>query len=433
MNKKVMIVLSLIMSLCMFATVFASTSFRDVKGTKYEVAVKELSDLGVINGVENGIFKPDGKVTRAQLSKMLVLAYDLKGSGNVKFSDYDEKNWAADYIKTAVKNNVVAGYGDNTFRPENNVTYAEAITMLLRAAKLETKEMKTGKWPDAYISKAEEMNIFENVSNHSNSSKATRGDVALMIYNLMNYEELPFEEVSGEDLDIKLDESKIKNLGLGDINVDGAIDKKDVLLLQSYLNGKEELSKEGLANADLNDDLKINEKDLDILKRYIAGTISMLPYTKENGEVPIPLYPDPVKEEIENIKKDELDVVKDKDELDVVKDKEEKADIKKDELDVVKDEKDVKKDTTKEFTETVEPDVKTIGDNEEKSIKNESTDKKDNTIIKKEEKNSKTDTKGTIDSGSVIGTVIGGTTKIDKKPLPDAELPVQPKPKLELK
>lgn len=407
MNKKVMIVLSLIMSLCMFATVFASTSFRDVKGTKYEVAVKELSDLGVINGVENGIFKPDGKVTRAQLSKMLVLAYDLKGSGNVKFSDYDEKNWAADYIKTAVKNNVVAGYGDNTFRPENNVTYAETITMLLRAAKLETKEMKAGKWPDAYISKAEEMNVFENVSNHNNSSKATRGDVALMIYNLMNYEELPFEEVSGEDLDIKLDESKIKNLGLGDINVDGAIDKKDVLLLQSYLNGKEELSKEGLANADLNDDLKINEKDLDILKRYIAGTISMLPYTKENGEVPIPLYPDPVKEEIENIKKDELDVVK--------------------------DEQDVKKDTTKEFVETVEPDVKTIGDNEEKSIKNENTDEKDNTIIKKEEKNSKTDTKGTIDSGSVIGTVIGGTTKIDKKPLPDAELPVQPKPKLELK
>ena len=47
--------------------------------------------------------------------------------------------------------------------------------------------------------------------------------------------------------------------------------------------------------------MKIDEKDIDILMRYLAGEITMLPYTEENGELPIPLYPDPIKKETDEV------------------------------------------------------------------------------------------------------------------------------------
>lgn len=304
MSKKIAMIVCMVISLCMMVTVFASSSLNDIKGTKYEMAVNKLKEEGVIDGMEDGNFRAYGDVTRAQLAKMTVTAFELKGNGNVGFDDFDKKYWAADYIEKAVKNGVIRGYDDNTFRPENKVTYGEAATMLIRAYGKDSTSLKNGKWPDAYMNKAEELNMFKNVSSYKADDIASRGDIALMIYNLTeaNVVEVPFEEVKDGEIAIPKLGDKITNMGIGDINVDGSIDKKDVLELSLYLKGKGELSKEGLENADLNADMKIDEKDLDILQRYLAGTINILPYTEENGELPIPLYPDPVKKEKDDVK-----------------------------------------------------------------------------------------------------------------------------------
>lgn len=311
MSKKIVMIICMVISSCMMVTAFATSSFSDIEGTKYEIAVNKLKEDGVVNGMDDGSFKANGDVTRAQLAKMSVLAFKLEGESEVKFDDFDKKHWASNYIKSAVKNGVILGYDDNTFRPDNKVTYGEVVTMLVRASGNDSAKLKSGKWPDTYIEKAEELNMFENVSSYNANSSASRGDVALMIYNLMDtkQEELPFEEVKEDEIEIPKIGEKITNMGLGDINVDGAIDKNDVLSLSSYLAGKIELSEEGLENADLNADTKINEKDLEILNKYLAGTISILPYTAENGEIPIPLYPDPVKTETEEVKNNETDEV----------------------------------------------------------------------------------------------------------------------------
>ncbi len=311
MSKKIVMIICMVISSCMMVTAFATSSFSDIEGTKYEIAVNKLKEDGVVNGMDDGSFKANGDVTRAQLAKMSVLAFKLEGESEVKFDDFDKKHWASNYIKSAVKNGVILGYDDNTFRPDNKVTYGEVVTMLVRASGNDSAKLKSGKWPDAYIEKAEELNMFENVSSYNANFSASRGDVALMIYNLMDtkQEELPFEEVKEDEIEIPKIGEKITNMGLGDINVDGTIDKNDVLSLSSYLAGKIELSKEGLENADLNADTKINEKDLEVLNKYLAGTISILPYTAENGEIPIPLYPDPVKTETEEVKNNETDEV----------------------------------------------------------------------------------------------------------------------------
>ena len=181
-------------------------------------------------------------------------------------------------------------------------------------------------------------------------------------------------------------ENKITNLGLGDINVDGQIDKSDLSLLRKHVKSGVKLSEDGLNNADLNADMKIDEKDIDILMRYLAGEITMLPYTEENGELPIPLYPDPIKKETDEV-------------------------IPKDE-----DAKDVKEDDKEEIKEDKKDNV--IEDQKDENIKNE-------------EKVEDKDTKEIIKDKVKIDDNVEKIEIIKPNP-PVIELPVQPKPKLEI-
>ncbi len=311
MKKKLIIIFSVIISLIMMTNSFAKVTFSDVEGTKYEKAVNALVEKGVINGMEDGTFRPNKNVTRAQIAKMIALAFDLRGTEELDFSDFDNNHWSVKYVKMAVKNKIVKGYPEGTFKPEKNVTYAEATTMLLRAAGLEDNELKNGTWPIEYMEKAEELNIFDGVKNYSNNAKATRGDIALMIYNLLNIDETQDEIIDNKDeelVDNLKDENsdvlpeKITNMGVGDINCDGSIDKNDLKLLKMHVNSGTALSSAGLKNADLNADMKVDEKDISVLERYLLGEIILLPYTKEN-----PIVAEPQKENETNNKAEEED------------------------------------------------------------------------------------------------------------------------------
>ena len=60
------------------ATSYAGTTFKDVQNTKYEEAVDKLTKFEIVNGFEDNTFKPDNKVTRAQLAKMLVTSMGMQ-------------------------------------------------------------------------------------------------------------------------------------------------------------------------------------------------------------------------------------------------------------------------------------------------------------------------------------------------------------------
>ena len=187
MKSKFIIILSLVMVLFVLSSVIsiASVDFKDVRSTKYEDSVNNLVNLGVINGMPDGSFKPEENLTRAQLLKMLVMALNLEGSDEeINFIDVDEDYWAMEYIKAAVKNKVIAGYPDGTFKPENNVTYAEAVTMIIRAAGMEDIKLKNNSvWPNGHMSLAKSFNIFENISDFSENETVSRGNIAILVDN----------------------------------------------------------------------------------------------------------------------------------------------------------------------------------------------------------------------------------------------------------
>jgi len=176
------------------ASIASAASFSDTAGHAREVAIQRLAGLGLLNGYPDGSFKPGNPITRAEFAKVIVYAMGLKeaadmlSGGPVGFSDVAPTHWASGYISIAAAQNIVKGYPDGTFGPEKNVTYAEALTMILRAIGYEPVLSKAV-WPVAYVTKAAELGINKGISFNA-SVNATRGDVAGLLANAVTVAKL---------------------------------------------------------------------------------------------------------------------------------------------------------------------------------------------------------------------------------------------------
>ena len=171
----------------------AAPSFTDVADTaSYADSVKTLTALGVISGYEDGTFKPDDKITRAEVSTMIVAAInrtaDAKGQmGNTKFADMNNeaKKWASGYVNVAVSEDIIAGFEDGTFRPDEQVTYVQVVKMLVCAAGYGQYASYLGGWPNGYLSVASDKGITVGVSAGQDEA-VTRAQVAQLIYNTLD-------------------------------------------------------------------------------------------------------------------------------------------------------------------------------------------------------------------------------------------------------
>ncbi len=185
--KKFLVIIMVALLVCTISIAIAKSKFPDTVDTKYDAAVEKLTDLNVITGFPDGTFKPGEPVTRAQLCKMIVEGLDLKNANEValyQFSDVTQNHWGYKWIKTAVDNNIIVGYPDGTFQPDATVTYAESMTMILRALKLEA-QMKDKTWPSGYMNEASAQGLLKDVSYTNPNSAANRGEVSMSMYNMV--------------------------------------------------------------------------------------------------------------------------------------------------------------------------------------------------------------------------------------------------------
>lgn len=97
----------------------------------YNNAISTLTKAGVLTGHTDGSFAPNAPITRAEFAAMLSRFYEAKYEGPSKFSDI-EGHWAADSINKAAMNNLLKGYPDGTFKPNNYISRAEAVTGINR-------------------------------------------------------------------------------------------------------------------------------------------------------------------------------------------------------------------------------------------------------------------------------------------------------------
>ncbi|MCE0451299.1 S-layer homology domain-containing protein [Brevibacillus sp. AF8] len=151
-----------------------------------EKTVKRLEALGLVAGYGNGEYGVDKTITRAEFATLVVRARGLEqGAKLAQFSntytDVKSTDWFAGFVNVASGEEIVKGFPDKSFKPQNQVTYAEAVTMIVRALGYEPSVK--GVWPNSMISKASELNIARSITSPNNA--ATRGDIFKMLDNAL--------------------------------------------------------------------------------------------------------------------------------------------------------------------------------------------------------------------------------------------------------
>ena len=169
---------------------FASAAFTDAADIKVDSDVVDtLVSLGVVNGYDDGSFKPNGTVTRAEMAKMI---YVLR-TGNSDASAYNDdktsftdigSHWARGYIKYCQSLGIIAGKSNTKFCPNDKVTAQEAAKMLLVTLGYDaTKAGLTGaNWASKTNALADENGLLEDV-NTSFTAACPRQYAAQLIYN----------------------------------------------------------------------------------------------------------------------------------------------------------------------------------------------------------------------------------------------------------
>lgn len=194
----------LISFLTLLATVLTlalpAAAFSDIHDPETSKAVAVLQMMGVIDGVDEKRFVPDGTLTRAQFCKMAVL---LKGDGDQEplyrnrtiFPDVRSTHWARGYINLAVSTTIgadadgkggvrlIRGTGDGKFQPDRPITYAEATAILLRL--LGWSDADAGmNWPQGYLSLASKVGLGQGLSLTAGQN-LTRGQAARLFYSAL--------------------------------------------------------------------------------------------------------------------------------------------------------------------------------------------------------------------------------------------------------
>ncbi|MGO4179902.1 asparaginase domain-containing protein [Paenibacillus sp. TAF43_2] len=173
-------------------------SFTDISKHWAEAAIKEAVASGIVKGYEDGTFKPNKTVTRAEFSVMLMVALKADGAGSaLAFADNDKiAAWAKEAVAQAVKADIISGYPDGTFRPGANILRMEMVSMIASGAGLtldpdattsfaDNKDIPV--WAKGAVKAVSDKGIIQGRTGNIFAPKATatRADAITVIMNML--------------------------------------------------------------------------------------------------------------------------------------------------------------------------------------------------------------------------------------------------------
>ena len=152
-----------------------------------------LRVLGIMEGYPDGTFKGENYITRAEMAKIFCYMWGIHLRGtilqrNTIFSDVTSEHWASGYIWIAEMQEIINGIGDGTFRPDDPITYEQAIKMIVITLGYSAHAELKGGYPNGYIDVAEDLDITTGMK-FMQTDFATRSDIATFVEKAM---EIPF-------------------------------------------------------------------------------------------------------------------------------------------------------------------------------------------------------------------------------------------------
>ena len=234
MKKLLAMVLALVMTLSL--AVSANAFKDDTKiSDDYAEAVAVLNGMGVFKGYEDGSFKPEGNITRAEVATIIYRIYTADVAKNDKsglyatynkFSDMAGAGWAQGYIGYCANASLVKGYPDGTFKPSGKVTGYEVLAMILRAVGYDkNNEFSGADWALHVAQTAQQLGVLDNVAKTTDlNAPASRELVAELLFRaIAEASTVNYTPAFGYVTDkvLKLDES---TLGYKNFKLEGKAD-----------------------------------------------------------------------------------------------------------------------------------------------------------------------------------------------------------------
>ena len=223
MKKLLAMVLALVMTLSL--AVSANAAFKDDKSISddYAESVAVLNGMGVFKGYEDGSFKPEGNITRAEVATIIYRIYTADVAKNDKsglyatynkFSDMAGAGWAQGYIGYCANASLVKGYPDGTFKPSGKVTGYEVLAMILRAVGYDkNNEFSGADWALHVAQTAQQLGILDNVAKTTDlNAPASRELVAELLFQGIQKAQVTYTPAFGYVTD-KVINTKTNSLG----------------------------------------------------------------------------------------------------------------------------------------------------------------------------------------------------------------------------
>ena len=294
-------VLALVLAFACAFTMFAGAAFTDSADIKVDTEVVDtLVSLGVVNGYDDGSFKPNGTVTRAEMAKMI---YVLR-TGNSDASAYNDdktsftdigSHWARGYIKYCQSLGIIAGKSNTKFVPNEKVSAQEAAKMLLVTLGYDAQKaglVGTG-WASKTNALADENGLLEDV-NTSFTSACPRQYAAQLIYNTIFAHTVTLRDGEYTNMNLlgtdKLETVGEKYMGLKkwigtfDGNADSLGIDDGQIQVTGTLDGKEadKDHPEASAHFKASLDLKYVGEEVSVLFKDVTGGTTNQPDKKDN-------------------------------------------------------------------------------------------------------------------------------------------------------
>ena len=190
LKKTLCLVLAVVMAVgVLVLPANAATEFTDDADITHDEAVAVLSGLGIVNGVGDGSFNPDGTFTRAQAAALLAnvvltpdYAKELVG-GTTKFSDVAATNGYNKYITWAVEDGYIHGYPDGSFKPNKELTGLELAALMLEVL---GQELPTdGSYRNFVTQQTKKLGLNAGITGYVASNVISRDDAVQMMFNTM--------------------------------------------------------------------------------------------------------------------------------------------------------------------------------------------------------------------------------------------------------
>ena len=183
-------------------------AYTDISNSKYKDNIEFLTQYNILSGNADK-FNPYDKLTRAEAAKMLLYACNINESDlsltfdenephnyivaapteqlNISYTDITPSHWGYHYIMYAAQGlNLLSGFSDGTIRPDDHVTYAQFLTMAVRAVGYESYAEDIGGYPLGYYNVARILNMTGGVEDMDLETPITREMAAQIIFHTIN-------------------------------------------------------------------------------------------------------------------------------------------------------------------------------------------------------------------------------------------------------